>query len=292
MFELIEREKAVHPVRLICRVLGVSPAGYYAWHSRPPCRRRREDERLKILIGDIHRFSRGTYGAPRVQSELRYEHGVRCSKKRVARLMRSLKLEGAHRRRGPRTTRRSPERSPAPDRVRRNFRAHRPDQLYVADITYIPTWVGFLYLAVVVDAFSRRVVGWSMANHLRSELVLGALEMALQRRRPAAGAVHHSDQGSQYTSLAYGRRLREAGLLASMGSRGDCFDNALCESFFATLECELLDRQAFTNRIAARMAVFDFIERWYNPFRRHSALDQRSPVQFEREWDAGGAQTA
>ena len=180
----------------MCRVLGVSPAGYYAWRSRPPCRRRREDERLRLLIGEIHRFSRGTYGAPRVRAELRYGHEVRCSEKRVARLMRSLHVQGAHRRRGPRTTRRSPEQAPAPDRLRRNFQVDAPDRVYVADITYVPTWVGFLYLAVVIEVFSRRVVGWSMASHLRTELVLNALEMALWRRKPR-NSVHHSDQGAQ-----------------------------------------------------------------------------------------------
>jgi putative transposase len=288
---LIEREKANYAVRRMCRVLGVSPAGYYAWRSRPPCRRRREDERLRLLIGEIHRFSRGTYGAPRVRAELRYGHEVRCSEKRVARLLRSLHVQGAHRRRGPRTTRRSPEQAPAPDRLRRNFQVDAPDRVYVADITYVPTWVGFLYLAVVIDVFSRRVVGWSMASHLRTELVLNALEMALWRRKPR-NAVHHSDQGAQYTSIAYGQRLREAGLLASMGRRGDAYDNALCESFFATLECELLDRQVFTSRSAARMAIFDFLEGWYNAHRRHSGLGQRSPADFEREWEAVQAQSA
>jgi putative transposase len=284
VFEFIEREKAALGVQAICRTLGVSASGYYAWKSRPPCRRRREDERLKTLIAEIHRFSRGTYGAPRVQAELRFAHGLRCSKKRVARLMRLLGVQGVHRRRGKRTTVRSPEAAPAPDLVQRNFQATGPGQLLVADITYVPTWAGFLFLAVVVDAFSRVVAGWSMANHLRTELVLNALQMALRRRRIAPGAVHHSDQGSQYTSIAFGQHLREAGLLASMGSRGDAYDNALCESFFASLECELLDRSSFLNRSAARVGVFDYIECWYNPHRRHSALGMLSPLEFEWHW--------
>jgi putative transposase len=197
VFGFIEREKAAFAVQAICRTLGVSASGYYAWRSRPACRRGREDERLKTLIAEIHRFSRGTYGAPRVRAELRFSHGLRCSEKRVARLMRFLGIQGVHRRRGKRTTLRSPLATPAPDLVQRNFRATRPGQLLVADITYIPSWAGFLFLAVVVDAFSRAVVGWSMANHLRTELVLNALNMALQRGRIAVGAVHHSDQGSQ-----------------------------------------------------------------------------------------------
>jgi putative transposase len=164
--------------------------------------------------------------------------------------------------------------------VDRDFSATGPDLLWVADVTFIPTWSGFLYLAVVVDVWSRRVVGWSMATHLRTELVLSALEMALWRRRPD-GVIHHSDQGSQYTSIAFGKRCREAGVRPSMGSVGDCFDNAMCESFFATLECECLDRQRFRTQREARMAVFDFIEGFYNPHRRHSALDYESPVCYE-----------
>ena len=194
--------------------------------------------------------------------------------------MRAAHLRGVSRRKRPRTTQRQSAAQPAPDLVERDFTASGPDQLWVADITYVATWAGFLYLAVVVDAWSRRVVGWAMANHLRTELVLGALEMAIQQRRPS-GTIHHSDQGSQYTSLAFGKRCREAGVRPSMGSAGDCFDNALCESFFATLECELLDRYTFHTREAARRAVFQFIEGWYNPHRRHSALGYVSPVGYE-----------
>jgi len=169
---------------------------------------------------------------------------------------------------------------PIPDLVERDFSAAGPDQLWVADITYVPTWAGFLYLAVVVDAWSRRVVGWSMATHLGTELVLSALEMALWRRRPEA-VIHHSDQGCQYTSIAFGQRCREASVRPSTGSVGDCFDDAMCESFFATLECECLDRQRFKTQREARMAVFDFIEGFYNPHRRHSALGYESPAGFE-----------
>jgi putative transposase len=174
---------------------------------------------------------------------------------------------------------------PAPDLVERNFTAAAPNRLWVADITYVPTWAGFLYLAVVLDAFSRKIVGWAMETYLRVELVLKALNMALEQRRPA-GVIHHSDQGSQYTSLAFGKRCEETGVRPSMGSVGDCFDNALCETFFATLECELLNRKSFKTQAEARMAVFHFIEGWYNPHRRHSALDYLSPIDYERNHTA------
>jgi putative transposase len=200
--------------------------------------------------------------------------------------MRQLQIHGAHRRRRVRTTVRSPGAAPAPDLLNRRFVAGRPDEVWLADITYIWTREGFLYLAAVVDVFTRQVVGWAMANHLQTPLVLDALDMALWRRNPSAPVIHHSDQGTQYTSLAYGRRLRQASIAPSMGSRGDAYDNALAESFFATLETELLDREVFLTRNAARIAVFDFIEAWYNPWRRHSGLGQLSPAEFERRWRA------
>ena len=219
MFAFIEAEKASSPVTVMCRLLGVSTSGYYTWRSRPPSARSHADHALSQQICVIHERSRGTYGMPRVWAELRYE-GVYCSRKRVARLLRRAGLQGCHRRKGPRTTRRRPEAAPAPDLVKRRFAAAAPDQLWVADITYVSTWMGFLYLAVVLDAYSRRVVGWAMAEHVRTELVVEAVEMALWRRRPSDGVIHHSDRGSQYTSLAFGRRLRDAGMMASMGSRG------------------------------------------------------------------------
>jgi putative transposase len=270
-------------VAALCRALGVSRSGYYAWRQRPPAARVRRDHALGQQIRAIHAESRGTYGMPRIWAELR-EAGVMCSRKRVARLLRLAGLQGCHRRTGPPMRRRVRETAPAPDLVRRDFTAKALDRLWVADITYVPTWMGFLYLAVVLDARSRRVVGWAMADHLRSELVIDALDMATWRRRPGPGGIHHSDQGSQYASLAFGRRLREAGLLGSMGSRGDCFDNALAESFFATLECELLARHRFPTRNAARRALFDYIEGFYNTRRRHSALGYLSPLAYERRW--------
>lgn len=275
-------KQAEHRVAMMCRVLGVSTSGYYAWVGREPSKRAGEDAVLRKRIEAIHQRSRGTYGRPRVHAELR-ENGVRVGCKRVSRLMRQAGLQGASRRKGYRTTVRDRNARPAPDLVERNFSVDRPDQLWVADITYIPTWAGFLFLAVVLDVFSRRIVGWAMATHLRTELVLDALNMALGQRRPQA-VIHHSDQGCQYTSIAFGARCKQAGVRPSMGSVGDCYDNAMCESFFATLECELLERRRFANQVEARMAVFEFIEGWYNSHRRHSSLNYLSPIEFERRW--------
>lgn len=272
--------RAKYPVATMCRVLEVSTSGYYAWRKRAVSQRSREDAVLTDRIRTIHTRSKGTYGAPRIHAELADEEGVRVGRKRVARLMRAASLQGVSRRKRPQTTVRAVGAQPAPDLVERDFTATGPDRLWVADITYIPTWSGFLYLAVVEDAWSRRVVGWSMASHLRTELVLDALDMAIRRRRPV-GVIHHSDHGTQYTSIGFGKRCREAGVRPSMGSVGDCYDNALCESFFATLECELLDRRVFHTRDEARRAVFEFIEGWYNPHRRHSALQYASPARYE-----------
>jgi putative transposase len=264
----------------MCRVLGVSASGYYAWHHRPLSARAQADQALLEQIRRIHEHSRGTYGAPRIQAELAAQ-GTHVGHKRVARLLQAAGLAGVSRRPFVTTTRRDPTARPAPDLVERCFAVAGPNQLWVADITYIPTWAGFLYLAVVLEAWSRRVIGWAMATHLRTELVLDALNMAVTQRRPT-GVIHHSDQGCQYTSLAFGRRCEDAGVRPSMGSVGDAYDNALCESFFATLECELLDRRRFATQVEARLAVFDFIEGWYNPHRRHSALAYLSPLAYER----------
>lgn len=283
VFRFIEREKADYPVATMCRVLEVSPSGYWAWSRRGPSDRARSDAELIGTIREIHQESRGTYGVPRVHAELR-DTGTRCSRKRVARLMRVAGLEGVHRRRFVRTTVQDRDRAPAPDLVERLFSASCPDTLWVADITYVPTWQGFLYVAVVLDVFSRRIVGWSMTGHLRTELILDALDMAISRRRPGEGLIHHSDRGTQYTSIAFGRRCREAGIALSMGSTGDCFDNAMAESFFASLETELIDRTSWRTRAEARLAVFDYIEAFYNPKRRHSALGYLSPAEFERRY--------
>jgi putative transposase len=264
----------------MCRVLGVSTRGYYAWRNRKVSDRRQKDASLVVEIERIHRESRQTYGAPRIHAELR-EDGTRVGRKRVARLMRQARIVGVTRRKYVRTTQRDPRDRPAPDLVNREFAANGPDQLWVADITYIPTIAGFLYLAVVLDVWSRKVVGWSMSTRLATKVVVDALTMALDRRQPGHGLIHHSDQGCQYTSIEFGRRCREDGVRPSMGSVGDCYDNAMCESFFATLECELLDRSRFSTTTEAELAIFDFIEGFYNTKRRHSSIGQLAPAVFE-----------
>jgi putative transposase len=239
----VKGHQADHPIATVCRVLGVSPSGYYAWHQRAPSTRAQRDAELTMQLHTIHLESRGTYGAPRVHAELAAQ-GIHVGRKRVARLMRAAGVRGVSRRKWVTTTTRDPEARAAPDLVQRDFHVDGPDRLWVADITYVPTEAGFLYLAVVLDAWSRRVIGWAMAMHLRTELVLAALNMALEQRRPH-GVIHHSDHGCQYTAIAYGQRCLAFGVRPSMGTVGDAYDNALCESFFATLECELLDRRRF-----------------------------------------------
>jgi len=264
----------------MCRVFGVSPSGFYAWNSREPSARAIRDAEITTHIRVFHARSKGVYGAPNIHEDLR-DVDIRVGCKRVARLMKADGLKGVCRRKWVTTTVRDADAQPAADLVERQFSADAPNRLWVADITYIPTWAGFLYLAVVLDAFSRKIVGWAMAEHLRTELVLAALNMALGQRR-AKNVVHHSDHGTQYTSIAFGLRCKEAGVRPSMGTVGDAYDNAMCESFFATLECELLARRRFPTKAEARMAIFEFIEGWYNPTRRHSSLGRISPVEFER----------
>jgi putative transposase len=266
----------------MCRVLEVSTSGYYAWKRRELSLRDQEDAMLTEMIKDIHETSKDTYGAPRIHAELRDE-GTRIGRKRVARLMRAAGLAGVSRRRHIVTTERDSGAVAAPDLVDRNFSATRPNELWVADITYCPTASGFLFLAVVLDVFNRQIVGWAMENHLRTELILATLEMAIACRKPD-DVIHHSDQGSQYTSVAFGNRCKKAGIRPSTGSVGDCYDNAMCEAFFATLECELLDRNRFETKSEARMAIFGFIEGWYNPRRRHSSLGYMSPIAFEKAY--------
>lgn len=278
----MSESRAIHPVATLCRVLGVSSSGYYAWSKRARSRRAKDDAVLIARIRAIHAASKGTYGAPRIHAELK-ANGLHVGKKRIARLMRQAGVAGVSRRKFVTTTVRDGARQ-APDLVERDFTAERPNMLWVADITYIATWAGFLYLAVALDAFSRRIVGWAMATTLHAQLVLDALNMALATRRPK-DVVHHSDQGSQYTSIAFGKRCRQAGVRPSMGSVGDAYDNAMAESFFATLECELLDRRRFKTQTEARMAVFEFIEGFYNPRRRHSSLGYLSPVDYERRYE-------
>ena len=277
--------QAEHRITTMSRVLDVSTSGYYAWKQREPSTRARANKQLLGRIREHHLNSDGNYGSPRVLKDLHAE-GVAVGHNRVARLMREAGLVGVSRRKGCWTTIRDRNARPAPDLVQRTFVADAPNKLWVADVTYVPTWAGFLYLAVVLDVFSRRIVGWAMANHLRTELILEALDMALLRRRPM-DVIHHSDQGCQYTSVAFGSRCREAGVRPSTGSVGDCYDNAMCESFFATLECELLAKHRFQSQTQARPIVFQFIEGWYNTRRRHSSIDYLSPIEFERRHEAG-----
>ena len=280
-YRLIDAEKPHHAVSRLARALGVSRSGYHAWRRRKPSAHSLADAALRERIEAIHESSRGVYGAPRVHAELALGHGVHVGRKRVARLMREANLAGASRCRRRRTAPRGKPAPAAPDRVRRVFTATAPDELWVADITYVPTWEGWLFLAVVIDAFSRRCVGWSMRSDLQADLVVDALGMAVTRRRPEPGVVHHSDRGSQYASLAFGATLRESGVLASMGSRGDAYDNAAAESFMATIKKELIYRRTFKSRNAARLAIFDYIECFYNPVRRHSTLGNISPADYE-----------
>jgi putative transposase len=281
-FRLIDAKQAQHPVCLLCSVLGVSRAGYYAWKDRPACARRRRDDELLGEIRAIHDESKGTYGWPRIHAELRHR-GVHVSRKRVARLMRQAGLSGMVRRRKGRTTVSVPGIATAPDLVRRDFAPTEPNRLWVADLTEIATWEGKLYLAVVVDCFSRRCVGWAMADHMRAELVVDALEMALWQRRPDVGLVHHSDRGGQYVSLIFGQTARAAGIDISMGAKGCALDNAVCESFFATLKKELTRRRAWPTRRELESAVFAWIEGWYNRRRLHSTLGYLTPADYEND---------
>ncbi len=281
-FRFIRAERANHRVSLMCRLLGVSRSGFHAWECRPPSARAVEDARLLPLIRVSHRRGRGTYGSPRVHAELRRE-GVRIGRKRVERLMRTAELSGSHRRRKGKTTIRVQGVRVADDLVDRDFTAEAADRLWMSDIKEIPTWEGKLYLASVIDCYSRRVVGWAMRDHMRAELVVEALEMAVSRRRPPAGLIAHSDQGSQYVSLAFGHRCRQAGIAQSMGSKGDCYDNAVCESFHASLEKDLLRRRSLRTRQEARTAVFDYIEVFFNRERLHSTLGYRSPAEYEQD---------
>ncbi len=265
----------------MCKVLKVSPSGFYAWQDRPPSKRAMDDAVLTERIRQIHAASDDISGSPNIHAELSDE-GTRVGRKRVARLMRNAGLRGVSRRRSfVVTTRRDAERRPAPDLVNRQFVADGPNQLWVADMTYVPTWAGFIFLAVVLDVWSRRVVGWAIGEHMTSDLVLSALNMAIQQRKPK-GVIHHSDQGSQYTSLAFGLRCTALGVRPSMGSVGDAYDNAMAVSFFASLECELIDRRTFETKAQARLALFTYIEGWYNPRRRHSGIGRVAPITFER----------
>jgi putative transposase len=281
-YRIVLAEKARTPVSVACELLGVSTSGFYAWASRAPSDRALSDAWLIERIKTVHAENRGVYGSRRVTAELRLGEGVVVSRKRVQRLMRAARLSGLVARKRGRTTIRVPGVRVADDLVERRFRPAAPDVLWVADITYLRTWEGWVYLAAIQDAYSRRIVGWSMADHMRAELVVDALEMALHRRRPGPGLVHHSDQGSQFVSLAFGQKARDAGIAVSMGSKGCAYDNAVAESFFATLKKELVHRRSWPTRRELISQVFEFVEGFYNTTRRHSTLGYLSPVQFEK----------
>jgi len=281
-FTFIDERCSDLAVATCCRVMKVPASAFYAWRTNPVPVRDWADAVLTDKIADIHRMSRRSYGSPRVHAELVLGDGTRCGRKRVERLMRQAGVVGIHRRRGRGCTVRDPGAAPSEDLVGRQFTVDAPDRLWVMDVTEHPTDEGKVYLATVLDAFSRRVVGWSIADHIRSELVVDAVQMAIWRRRPPAGqTVALSDHGSQYTSWAFGRRLRAAGLLGSMGSVGDAFDNAVAESFFGTLQLELLDEHHWATRRELAQAIFEWIEAWYNPRRRHTSMGNLSPVDYE-----------
>ena len=281
---MIAAEKTNFPVAVMCRVLGVSRTGFHNWERRAPSDRALTDAWLTEKIKQIHEHSRGVYGAPRIHAELRIEHDIRVGRKRVARLMKAAGISGV------RPQKRWQDDDPDPgDHARpptsssAHFTARSaPNVLWVADITYLRTGEGWLYLAAVQDAYSRLIVGWSMATHMRASLVVDALKMALARRRPEPGLIHHSDQGGQYVVLAFGRAAREAGIAVSMGSRGDAYDNAVAETFFATLKKELVNRRSWPSRLELQSAVFEYIEAFYNRQRRHSTLGMLSPVAYEQ----------
>jgi putative transposase len=278
----VKANQAEHPIQAMCKHLNVSTSGFYDWLGRAPSARATANAQLTQRIAAIHSMSDATYGMPRMRAELA-DTGTFVSRKRIARLMRQAHLQGVSRRRSwCVTTERHQRERPAPDLVERNFTATGINQLWVADMTYIPTWEGFLYLAEVTDVYSRKVVGWAFGVQITADLVISALNMAVQTRRPES-VIHHSDQGSQYTSIAFGKRCKEMGVRPSMGSVGDAYDNAMAESFFASLECELIARRTWKTKAEARMAVSTWIESWYTPRHRHSDIGQKSPNNFEKE---------
>ena len=290
-FAFIDAEKAHHSVRTMCRVLQVSPSGYYASLRRGPSQRKQDDDTLKVHITAIHEQSDGTYGSPRVYKQMRHEQ-LEVGRDRVARLMRELRRCGTPKRRFVRTTDSDHDAPVAPNLLQRDFEAERPNQRWVTDITYVWTSQSWMYLAVVMDLFSRRVVGWAMKPHLRTELALDALRMALGRRMPEPGLVHHSDRGVQYAAHTYQNVLHRHGIVCSMSRKGDCWDNAVVESFFSRIKTELLHRQSWPTGRAVKDAVARYIEGWYNPHRLHSSLGYLSPNQFEQRHFLNQAQAA
>jgi putative transposase len=283
-FGFVDREKARYPVNLLCRLVKVSRSGYYAWAKRPPSRRNLADEVLAEQIHGFYTASRRTYGAPRIHDDLR-DAGVQVGRKRVARIMRERDWQGVHRRSWRHVTTADPAAAPAPDLLDRDFTATAPNQKWVADVTYVPTVMGWLYLAVVLDVFSRRIVGWSIDTSRKTRLVCDAVAMAVTNRGgTVAGVIHHSDKGAEYTSRDLELALRRCGALPSMGSVADCFDNSMAEAFFATLETELFwaqPRRRFDSHREAKLAIFDYIEVFYNRQRRHTSIGSIPPITLE-----------
>jgi len=282
-YDFIMAQKAAYSVTALCRVVQVSRSAYYSGVDRPPPARQVSDDALSVRIRAIHRASRATYGSPRIYNQLRQEH-TRVGRKRVARLMARHGLRARRPRRWCVTTDSAHGHPVAPNVLHRRFVPDAPNRIWAADLTYIWTREGWLYLAVVLDLFARRVVGWATAEHLRTEVALAALTMALARRRSPRAVLHHSDQGIQYASAAYQQLLRAHGMDCSMSRRGNCWDNAVVESFFATLKTELIHRRAWDTRAAVRDAISDYIELFYNAHRLHSSLGYRAPNEFEREF--------
>lgn len=281
-YQFVASQASEYPVSVLCRVLGLARSGYYSWKQQAPSARAQRDHELSAQIRTVFRASRQSYGSPRVHAEL-HAQGIHCARKRVARLMRQQALVARQRRRTVRTTDSAHQQPLAPNLLERRFEASAPNQVWVADITYIATAEGWLYLAVVLDLFARRVVGWATGTRLERDLVLRALGDAIERRRPGAGLLHHSDRGSQYASGDYRALLAQAKMTASMSRKGNCWDNAVMESFFASLKAEM-PRSVYPSRAAARSALFDYIERFYNRQRRHSTLGYATPLSFERDW--------
>jgi transposase InsO family protein len=280
-FEFIHAQKALFPVEFMCEHLGVSRSGFYAWRERPESARKQEDQQLAEEVAQVHQQSRGSYGSPRVHAEMK-ARGRKVSRKRVARLMKKQKLAARKKRRSVRTTDSNHSNPVAPNVLERDFSPDKPNSTWATDITYVWTGEGWLYLAVVLDLFSRLVVGWSMSEHIDTKLALGALEMALQGRQPPQGLIHHSDRGSQYASAEYRQALASRDIQCSMSRKGNCWDNAVVESFFSSLKMELVYLTDFTSRHQARSAIFEYLEVFYNRRRRHSSLGYLSPVEYER----------
>ncbi len=281
IYQFIEENKQEFPVVVMCRVLQVSESGYYAWRKRPVCQRKREDAQLTQEIGQVFHAHQGRYGSPRIHREL-HDQGRSCSRKRVARLMQEAQLTARRKRRRVLTTKRDLTHPVAPNLLNREFRATEPNKKWVTDITYISTTQGWLYLAVILDLYSRMVVGWSMSSHCDEGLVENALLMALARRRPKAGLLHHSDRGCQYTSRAYRLRLAQSRMRVSMSRKGNCWDNAAMESFFGTLKEECVGSTIYVSHEEARLALFTYLEVYYNRIRRHSTLGYVSPCVYEQ----------